>query len=146
MTKSFSQEHGKLNLAVRPRLRGQDAVGDAEGDRGRRGFLSFIHHLRVTMTADGGGSSPIELGIYQPAGAAAGRELTLSTLNPINILDAWNADSATFTLEVFWATLPDHRLDRRRRSAPGGVGEVGSTSRAARRRRHGRQNASPMLR
>ena len=62
--------------------------------------LSFIHYLRVTMSA-GDGSEAIELGVYEPARAPLlATRINLTTLNPINIFDAWNTESATFTLEV----------------------------------------------
>ena len=98
MSKSYSQEHGKLDLpsgfdsevkTLSVTLTATGGVAD----------LSFIHHLRVVMTPDGGGT-PIELGTYAPAGAASGRSISLTTLNPINILDAWNTESATFTVEI----------------------------------------------
>jgi hypothetical protein len=47
------------------------------------------------------GREAIELGVYEPApGTTAGREISPTTLNPINIFDAWNTESAKFTLEV----------------------------------------------
>ncbi len=99
MAKSFSQEHDRIefpdgiNSDVRTlsvKLRATGGVAD----------LSFIHYLRVTMSANDG-SEAIELGVYEPApGTSAGREISLTTLNPINIFDAWNTESAKFTLEV----------------------------------------------
>ena len=47
------------------------------------------------------GSDAMELGVYEPAaGATVGNEISLTTLNPTNLFDAWNTESATFTLEV----------------------------------------------
>jgi len=99
MEKSYSQEHGKLDLpegldseveTLSVTLTATAGVAD----------LAFIHHLRITMAADGGGA-PIELGTYDPpAGGTVGRQIALTTLNPNNLLDAWKTDSATFTLEI----------------------------------------------
>jgi hypothetical protein len=99
MAKSYSQEHDKIefpdgiNSDVRTlsvKLRATGGVPD----------LSFIHYLRVTMSANDG-SDAMELGVYEPAAAAVvGNEIGLTTLNPINIFDAWNTESATFTLEI----------------------------------------------
>ena len=106
MAKSFSQDHGKiefpegLDSVVRTfdlSLRATSGVTD----------LSFIHYLRVTMAPDEGASPAIELGVYEPAaGRRIGNEIHLTTLNPINVFDAWNTDKATFTLEVAGA-LPE---------------------------------------
>ena len=69
MAKSFSQEHDKLEFpdgldsdvrTLSVKLRATDGVAD----------LSFIHYLRVTMSADDG-SEAIELGVYEPAAGAA---------------------------------------------------------------------------
>jgi hypothetical protein len=106
MAKSFSQKHKKLELTdgldphvqtLSVSLRATDGVAD----------LSFIHYMRVTMAADGGGEA-IELGVYEPApGAVVGDEISLTTLNPINVFAAWNTDEAKFTLEIV-GTLPEH--------------------------------------
>jgi hypothetical protein len=106
MAKSFSQEHDKIDFpdglssdvrTLSVSLRATGGVAD----------LSFIHHLRVTMAPDDG-SAAIELGVYEPApGATVGNEIQLTTLNPVNVFAAWNADRAKFTLEVVGA-LPEH--------------------------------------
>jgi hypothetical protein len=60
------------------------------------------------MAPDDGHGEAIELGVYEPApGATAGTEISLTTLNPINVFAAWNTDAAKFTLEVAGA-LPAH--------------------------------------
>lgn len=99
MAKSFSQQHDKIEFrdgiasdvrTLSVTLRATGGVPD----------LSFISYLRVTMHANDG-SEAIELGVYDPApGTVVGKEISLTTLNPINIFDAWNTESATFTLEV----------------------------------------------
>ena len=70
--------------------------------------LSFIHYMRVTMAADDG-SETIEASAStsQPPGAVVGNEISLTTLNPINVFAAWNTDQAKFTLEIV-GTLLEH--------------------------------------
>ena len=107
MAKSFSQQHDKIDFpngldsevrTLRVSLRATGGVDD----------LSFIHYLRVTMAPDDGDGDAIELGVYEPAtGATAGKEISLTTLNPVNVFAAWNTDKAKFTLEVAGA-LPAH--------------------------------------
>ena len=70
--------------------------------------LAFIHHLRVMMAPDDGSSAAVELGAYEPTpGATVADEIHLSTLNPINVFTAWNAERAKFMVEVVGA-LPEH--------------------------------------
>ena len=105
MAKSFSQEHERIEFpdgldsevkTLSVSLRATSGVTD----------LSFIHYMRITMAADDG-SAAIELGVYEPApGAIVGDEISLTTLNPINVFAAWNTDRAKFTLEVVGA-LPE---------------------------------------
>jgi hypothetical protein len=99
VSKSFSQERGKLDfpdgletevttLSVTLKARGE--VTD----------LSFIRNLRVTMAASDG-SSVIELGTFESApNAGRASEISLTTLNPVNVLDAWQAESALFSVDV----------------------------------------------
>lgn len=106
MAKSYSQEHQKIEFpdgldsdvrTLSVSLRATDGVAD----------LSFIHYMRITMAPDDG-SAALELGTYEPApGATVGGEIKLTTLNPINVFAAWNADRAKFTLEIV-GTLPEH--------------------------------------
>ena len=106
MSKSFSQEHKKIEFpdgldsevrTLSVSLRATGGVAD----------LSFIHYMRITMAPDDG-SEAIELGVYEPApGAVVGDEISLTTLNPINVFAAWNTDQAKFTLEIV-GTLPEH--------------------------------------
>lgn len=105
MAKSFSQEHERIEFpdgldsevkTLSVSLRATSGVAD----------LSFIHYMRITMAADDG-SEAIELGVYEPApGAIVGEQISLTTLNPINVFAAWNTDRAKFTLEVVGA-LPE---------------------------------------
>jgi hypothetical protein len=106
MAKSFSQEHERIEFpdgidsevkTLSVSLRATGGVTD----------LSFIHYMRITMTTEDG-SGALELGVYEPApGAVVGNEISLTTLNPINVFALWNTDRARFTLEVAGA-LPQH--------------------------------------
>lgn len=99
MTKSFSQEHDKLDFpeglgaevkTLSITLKATSGVSD----------LSFIRYLRISMSGHEGHSA-IELGTYDAdIDGSSGAEITLTTLNPVNVLDAWKTESATFTLEV----------------------------------------------
>jgi len=107
MATSFSQDHKKIDFSdgldsevrtLSVSLRATSGVAD----------LAFIHHLRVLMAPDDGSGAAVELGAYEPAaGATVGDEIQLSTLNPINVFSAWNADRAKFMVEIVGA-LPDH--------------------------------------
>lgn len=80
MSKSYSQEHGKIDApdgldsevkTLSVSLRATSGVTD----------LSFISRLRVTMASDDG-SEAIELGVYEPArGAVVGDTTSLTMLN-----------------------------------------------------------------
>jgi hypothetical protein len=106
MAKSFTKEQKKIDFpdglasevkTLSVSLRAASGVTD----------LSFIKYMRVTMAADDGRAA-IELGVYEPRpGAVAGAEISLTTLNPVNVFEAWNADRAKFTLEIV-GTLPEH--------------------------------------
>ena len=99
MTKSYSQQHSKLDLpsqldtevkTLAVTLTATGGVSD----------LSFIHFLSVSMSADGDGD-PVVIGSYEPTtGATVGNQISLTTLNPVNVLDAWKTDTATFTLQI----------------------------------------------
>jgi hypothetical protein len=106
MAKSFTQKKKKIEFpdglasevkTLSVSLRATGGVSD----------LAFIKYMRVTMAADDD-SPAIELGVYEPApGTVAGAEISLTTLNPVNVFEAWNTDSAKFTLEIVGA-LPEH--------------------------------------
>ncbi len=110
MTTSYSQDHGKLDLpsgfSTEVKTLGVTLTATGGVDD-----LSFIHYLRITMSAEGDETAfqdPIEIGLYEPAaGTTVGDRISLATLNPIDVLDAWQTESATFTLEIA-GTLPAH--------------------------------------
>jgi hypothetical protein len=99
MEKSFSQDHGKIEMpdgldseikTLGVTLRATSGVSD----------MSFIKLLRVTMSS-ANVAEPVELGSYELSpGAPASNEIHLTSLNPLNVFEAWNADMATFTLQV----------------------------------------------
>jgi hypothetical protein len=109
MAKSFTQEHDKIDF---PDGLDSDVRTLSVSLRATKGVddLSFIHYMRITMAPDDGNDA-VELGIYEPAPRAnvgkVGNEISLTTLNPINVFAAWNTDKAKFTLEVVGA-LPEH--------------------------------------
>jgi hypothetical protein len=68
--------------------------------------FSFIRSLRITM-APMDGSTAVELINYEKAdGAVVGSTLTIPSVNPVNILDQWKADSAVFTVQIA-GSLPE---------------------------------------
>jgi hypothetical protein len=99
MEKSFSQDHSKIDLpdgldskvkTLAVTLRGTRGVSD----------MSFLKLLRVTMST-ANITEPIELGTYEAVpGAPASNEIHLTSINPIDVFEAWNTDSATFTLQL----------------------------------------------
>jgi hypothetical protein len=106
MAKSFTQKKKKIEFpdglasevkTLSVSLRATGGVSD----------LAFIKYMRVTMAPDDD-TAAIELGVYEPTpGTVAGAEISLTTLNPVNVFEAWNTDSAKFTLEIVGA-LPEH--------------------------------------
>jgi hypothetical protein len=98
VSKSFSQKHQRLDLPA-----GLDTEVKAMGVTltAKSGIESFdfLKNLRLTMSDDV--HAPVELINYQRAeGAPSTNVLTLESANPINTLDQWKTDSATFTVEV----------------------------------------------
>ena len=64
-------------------------------------------HDAVRITIPKGGSEPIELINYEKApNVTVGKVLSIASKNPVNILEQWKADSATFTVDVA-GTLPE---------------------------------------
>jgi len=97
-TVSFKQSLPDLNLpqdltstvkAVKVDFIAKDGIKD----------FSFVQGLRVTMTPKGS-TAVTELINYQKNGVTNGKTLSIDSQNPVNILDQWKTDSATFTVEV----------------------------------------------
>jgi|SRR5580698_4934276 hypothetical protein len=104
MTKSYSQQHSQLDLPSQLDTQVRTLAVTLTATSGVTD-LSFIKFMSVSMSADAD-SAPTVIGSYEPAtGAAVGNQLKLTTLNPVNILDAWKTDTATFTLQLA-GTLP----------------------------------------
>jgi len=99
MEKSYSQDHGKIEMpegleseikTIGVTLRATSGVSD----------MSFLKLLRVTMSS-ANVVEPVELGSYEyDPGAPKSNEIHLTAVNPINVFEAWNADKATFTLQL----------------------------------------------
>jgi hypothetical protein len=110
LSKSFSQKHQRLDLPS-----GLDTEVKALGvtltaKSGIENF-DFIKALQVTMSDDV--HEPITLIDYARVdGAPSTNVLTLQSANPVNTLDQWKTDSATFTIAVAGA-LPaqDWKVD-----------------------------------
>ena len=98
MTRSFSQEHKTLEAP-----KGLDSEVKAlsvtlTAKTGIQDF-GFIHNLRITMSDDV--HDPIELLAYQQdPHAKPGNVLSMASANPVDTLDQWKTNSATFTVEV----------------------------------------------
>jgi hypothetical protein len=98
LSKSFSQQHQRLDLPA-----GLDSEVKALGitltaKSGIENF-DFLKNLRLTMSDDV--HPPVELVNYQRVdGAPSTNVLTMESANPVNTLDQWKTDSATFTIEV----------------------------------------------
>jgi hypothetical protein len=110
MSKSFSQKHQRLDLPD-----GLDtevkAMGVTLTAKGGIESFDFIKALRLTMSDDV--HAPVELIDYARAdGAPSTNVLTMESKNPVNTLDEWKSDSATFTVDIA-GTLPpqDWKVD-----------------------------------
>ena len=110
LSKSFSQKHQRLDLPA-----GLDTEVKALGvtltaKTGVENF-DFLQNLRLTMSDDV--HDPVELINYQrDPNAPSTNVLSMPSANPVNTLDQWKTDSATFTVELAGA-LPaqDWKVD-----------------------------------
>jgi hypothetical protein len=98
LSKSFSQRHQRLDLPA-----GLDtevkALGITLTAKGGIENFDFLKNLRLTMSDDV--HAPVELINYQREdGAPSTNVLSMASANPVNTLDHWRTDSATFTVEV----------------------------------------------
>jgi hypothetical protein len=110
LAKSFSQQHQRLELpsGLTTEVKAMGVTLSAKS--GIENF-DFLKNMRVTMSD--GVHDPVELIDYQRVdGAPSTNVLTIESANPVNTLDQWKTDAATFTLEVAGA-LPtgDWSLD-----------------------------------
>jgi hypothetical protein len=98
LSKSFSQKHQRLDLPA-----GLDTEVKALGvtltaKAGIENF-DFLKALHVTMSDDV--HEPITLIDYARVdGSPSTNVLTMESANPVNTLDQWKTDSATFTIAV----------------------------------------------
>jgi len=103
VSQSFSQKHSKLELPEELDTEVKALGISLIAKNGIQDF-GFIHNLRVTMSDEV--HAPVEIMSYeQDPAAPAGKILTMNSANPVNTLDQWKTDSATFTIEVA-GTLP----------------------------------------
>lgn len=98
LTKSFSQQHQRLELPAGLTTEVK-AMGVTLTARSGIDNFDFLKNLRVSMSD--GQHDPVELINYQRVdGAPSTNVLTIESANPVNTLDAWKTDTATFTVDV----------------------------------------------
>jgi hypothetical protein len=98
LAKSFSQQHQRLELPAGLTTEVK-AMGVTLAAKSGIDNFDFLKNLRVTMSD--GVHTPVELVDYQrPPGAPSTNVLTVQSANPVDTLDVWKTDSATFTIEV----------------------------------------------
>ncbi|HEY2730356.1 MAG TPA: hypothetical protein VGK52_10470 [Polyangia bacterium] len=98
LTKSFSQQHQRLDLPAGLTTEVK-AMGVTLTAKSGIDNFDFLKNMRVTMSD--GVHDPVELVDYQRVdGAPSTNVLTVESANPVNTLDEWKTDSATFTVEV----------------------------------------------
>jgi len=96
---SFNQSLPDLNLPQDLTSTVKAVKVDFIAKNGIKDF-AFVHGLRVTMTPKGSTTVTELINYQKPAGATVGATLTIDSQNPVNILDQWQTDSATFNVEV----------------------------------------------
>jgi hypothetical protein len=98
LSKSFSQQHQRLELPAGLTTEVKAMGVTLTAKSGIENF-DFLKNMRVTMSD--GVHEPVELVDYQRVdGAPSTNVLTIESANPVNTLDQWKTDSATFTLEI----------------------------------------------
>ncbi|HVU52288.1 MAG TPA: hypothetical protein VHL80_16455 [Polyangia bacterium] len=98
LTQSFSQQHQRLELPTGLKTEVK-AMGVTLTAKSGIDNFDFLKNMRVTMSD--GVHTPVELINYErAAGAPSTNVLTIESANPVNTLDQWNTDAATFTLDV----------------------------------------------
>jgi hypothetical protein len=103
LSKSFSQKHQKLELPGGLNTEVKALGITLTAKQGIETF-DFLKALRLTMTDEV--HTPVELINYTRVdGAPSTNVLTMQSANPVNTLDQWKTDSATFTIEIA-GTLP----------------------------------------
>ena len=98
LTKSFSQQHQRLDLPS-----GLTTEVNALGVTltAKTGIVNFDFMQNLRLTMSDGVHDPMELINYQrDPKAPSTTVLTMPSANPVNTLDEWKTDSATFTVTV----------------------------------------------
>jgi hypothetical protein len=98
LSKSFSQKHQRLDLPAGLETEVKAMGITLTAKNGVENF-DFLKNLRLTMSDDV--HPAVELINYQRVdGAPSTNVLTMESANPVNTLDQWKTDSATFTIDV----------------------------------------------
>jgi hypothetical protein len=98
LSRSFSQQHQRLELPAGLTTEVKAMGVTLTAKSGVENF-DFLKNMRVTMSD--GVHDPVELVAYERVdGAPSTNVLTVESANPVNTLDEWKTDTATFTLEV----------------------------------------------
>jgi hypothetical protein len=98
LNKSFSQKHQRLDLPAGLTTEVKALGITLTAQTGIDNF-DFLHNLIVTMSD--GEHDPVTLIEYERVdGAPSTSVLTMEAKNPVNTLDQWKTDSATFTIQV----------------------------------------------
>jgi len=110
LTKSFSQQHQRLELpqglTTEVKAMGVTLTAKSGIDN-----FDFLKNMRISMSD--GTHEPVELVNYERVdGAPSTNVLTIESANPVNTLDEWKTDVATFTVDVAGGLPPgDWSLD-----------------------------------
>ena len=110
LTKSFSQQHQRLELPSGLTTEVK-ALGVTLTAKSGIDNFDFLKNLRISMSD--GTHDPVELVNYERVdGAPSTNVLTIESANPVNTLDEWKTDVATFTVDVAGSLPPgDWSLD-----------------------------------
>lgn len=103
---SFTQKRPDLHLPKGLESSVQAVKVNLVAKSGVQNF-DFLRALRITMAPQDGSTEAVELINYEKdPGAVVGSTLSIPSINPVNILDQWKADSAVFTVQI-GGTLPE---------------------------------------
>jgi hypothetical protein len=110
LSKSFSQKHQRLDLPASLNTEVKALGVTLTAKSGIENF-DFLKALHVTMSDDV--HDPITLIDHtRVEGAPSTNVLTMESANPVDTLDQWKTDSATFTIDVAGALPPqDWKVD-----------------------------------
>ena len=98
LTQSYSQQHQRLELPAGLTTEVK-AMGVTLTAKSGIDNFDFLKNMRLSMSD--GVHPPVELIDYERVdGAPSTNVLTVESANPVNTLEQWKTDSATFTLDV----------------------------------------------